>query len=160
MNNFKQKDSSVSMMIKRNFLVVTPVAVAVAACFASTDIQAQQDAGAVLEEIVVTGSRRKGRTVSESNVPVDVFQASDLASSGSVDLNQLLASNLPSFNFPNPSITDGTDHVRPAVLRGLSPDHTLVLINGKRRHTSAILNVNGSIGRGSSNMQCKMQRRH
>jgi iron complex outermembrane receptor protein len=150
MNNIKQKDSSVSMIIKRNFLVVTPVAVAVAACFASTDIQAQQEAGAVLEEIVVTGSRRKGRTVSESNVPVDVFQASDLASSGSADLSQLLASNLPSFNFPNPSITDGTDHVRPAVLRGLSPDHTLVLINGKRRHTSAILNVNGSIGRGSS----------
>ncbi|MBL4670786.1 MAG: TonB-dependent receptor plug domain-containing protein, partial [Arenicella sp.] len=150
MNNIKQKSSSVPMMSKRNLLLVTPIAVAVAACFASTDIQAQEETATVLEEIVITGTRRKGRTVSESNVPIDVFQGSDLTSSGSVDLNQLLASNLPSFNFPNPSITDGTDHVRPAVLRGLSPDHTLVLINGKRRHTSAILNVNGSVGRGSS----------
>lgn len=150
MNSIKHERRSLSALLKRNIVLMSPLALAVAACIASSDIQAQQQSAEALEEIVVTGSRRKGRTVSESNVPIDVFQGSDLTSSGSVDLNQLLASNLPSFNFPNPSITDGTDHVRPAVLRGLSPDHTLVLVNGKRRHTSAILNVNGSIGRGSS----------
>lgn len=57
---------------------------------------------------------------------------------------------MPSFNFPQPSITDGTDVIRPATLRGLAPDQTLVLINGKRRHTSALLNINGSVGRGTS----------
>ncbi|MDP6880139.1 MAG: TonB-dependent receptor plug domain-containing protein, partial [Alteromonas macleodii] len=69
---------------------------------------------------------------------------------GLTETNMILNQLLPSFNFPQPSITDGTDHVRPAQLRGLAPDHTLVLVNGKRRHTSALLNLNGSVGRGSS----------
>ena len=56
----------------------------------------------------------------------------------------------PSFNFPRPTITDGTDTVRPATLRGLGPDQVLVLINGKRRHQSALVHINGSIGRGST----------
>ncbi len=56
----------------------------------------------------------------------------------------------PSLNFPRPSITDGTDHIRPATLRGLAPDQTLVLVNSKRRHQSALVNVNGSVGRGSA----------
>lgn len=59
---------------------------------------------------------------------------------------------MPSFNFPSSSITDGSDAVRPASLRGLSPDHTLVLINGKRRHSSALVHLNGTTGRGSSNV--------
>ena len=55
----------------------------------------------------------------------------------------------PSFNFPRTTIGDGTDHVRPATLRGLSPDQALVLVNGKRRHASALVNINGFVGRGS-----------
>ena len=57
---------------------------------------------------------------------------------------------VPSFNFPQPSITDGTDVIRPATLRGLAPDQTLVLVNGKRRHVTALLNINGTVGRGSA----------
>src|SRR4029453_893533 len=73
-----------------------------------------------------------------------------LQNSGHTELNRALTQEVPSFNFPQPSITDGTDVIRPATLRGLGPDQTLVLINGKRRHTSALLNINGSVGRGTS----------
>ncbi len=100
--------------------------------------------------IVVTGTRRTDRTVADSPVPVDVISAESLATSGHTELNRALTQEVPSFNFPQPAITDGTDVIRPATLRGLWPDQTLVLINGKRRHTSALLNINGSVGRGSA----------
>jgi iron complex outermembrane receptor protein len=105
-----------------------------------------------LEEVVIVGNRAEPRSASESAVPVDVFTASDLAQSGSMsgELNQLLHNLLPSFNFPRQSNSDTADLVRPAQMRGLSPDHTLVLINGKRRHTTAILNTGGKTGRGSA----------
>ena len=101
-------------------------------------------------DIIVTGTRRIDRTVADSPVPVDVISAETLSQTGHTELNRALTQEVPSFNFPQPSITDGTDVIRPATLRGLSPDQTLVLINGKRRHTSALLNINGSVGRGSS----------
>src|SRR5207244_13046671 len=63
---------------------------------------------------------------------------------------QVIQAIAPSFNFPRPTITDGTDTVRPATLRGLGPDQVLVLVNGKRRHQSALVHLNGSIGRGST----------
>lgn len=100
--------------------------------------------------IIVTGTRRTDRTVADSPVPVDVITAESLTQSGFTETNRLLAEQVPSFNFPQPSITDGTDVIRPATLRGLNPDQTLVLINGKRRHTSSLLNINGSVGRGTS----------
>ncbi len=75
-----------------------------------------------------------------------------LKNSGQTKTNALLSSLLPSFNFRKASLTDGSDHVRPAQLRGLAPDHTLVLVNGKRRHSNALLNLNGSTGRGSSSV--------
>ena len=73
-----------------------------------------------------------------------------IASSGYTETAQVIQSLAPSFNFPRPTITDGTDTVRPATLRGLGPDQVLVLINGKRRHQSALVHLNGSIGRGST----------
>ena len=100
--------------------------------------------------IIVTGTRRTDRTVADSPVPVDVISAESLATSGHTEINRALTQEVPSFNFPQPAITDGTDVIRPATLRGLSPDQTLVLINGKRRHSSALLNINGSVGRGSA----------
>ncbi|MDF2180215.1 TonB-dependent receptor [Aliiglaciecola sp. CAU 1673] len=102
------------------------------------------------ERIIVTGSRRNDRTVSESTVPIDIIRVEDMVSTGQLEMSQVLSTLVPSFNYPQATITDGTDHARPAVLRGLAPDHTLVLINGKRRHSSALLNLNGSVGRGSS----------
>src|SRR5687768_4300229 len=101
-------------------------------------------------EPIVTGTRRTDRTVADSPVPVDVLSAQSLSQSGHTEINRALTQEVPSFNFPQPAITDGTDVIRPATLRGLSPDQTLVLINGKRRHTSALLNINGSVGRGTS----------
>ncbi len=101
-------------------------------------------------QIVVTGTRRTGRTVAESPVPVDVISAEQLQQSGLTETARLLRDLVPSLNFPQPSITDGTDAIRPATLRGLGPDQTLVLINGKRRHSAALLNINGSVGRGST----------
>lgn len=100
--------------------------------------------------IIVTGTRRSDRTVADSAVPIDVVSAESLSQSGYTEINRALTQEVPSFNFPQPAITDGTDVIRPATLRGLSPDQTLVLINGKRRHSSALLNINGSVGRGSS----------
>jgi iron complex outermembrane receptor protein len=125
---------------------------------AQTQAQSDSDEGdfAALEQIVVTGTRRLDRTIADSAVPIDVLTAADLNRQGFTETNQILANLLPSFNFPLPSITDGTDTTRPATLRGLGPDHTLVLVNGKRRHTSALLNVNGSVGRGSSAVDLNM----
>ncbi|WP_084420028.1 TonB-dependent receptor plug domain-containing protein [Henriciella litoralis] len=100
--------------------------------------------------VVVTGTRSTDRTALETAVPVDVFPVSELTESGRVELNQILATTVPSFNFNQTAINDGTDIIRPATLRGLSPDQTLVLLNGKRRHTSALVNINGSVGRGSA----------
>jgi iron complex outermembrane receptor protein len=65
-------------------------------------------------------------------------------------VNQALSVALPSFTFPRPGLADGTDTIRPATLRGLAPDQTLVLVNGKRRHSASLVNINGTIGRGSS----------
>ena len=100
--------------------------------------------------VVVTGTRAANRTVADSPVPIDVISSEALQSSGLGEVNKILNNLVPSFNFPQPSITDGTDVIRPASLRGLAPDQTLVLVNGKRRHVSALLNVNGSVGRGSA----------
>lgn len=108
---------------------------------------AMEDSGNVL---IVTGTRRSNRTVSESPVPIDVISAEQLRQTGLTETARVLRDLVPSLNFPQPSITDGTDAIRPATLRGLGPDQTLVLINGKRRHVSALLNINGSVGRGST----------
>ena len=108
--------------------------------------------GNELDEVIVTGIRAKGRTVLDSPVPVDVLTGGDLARSGAVagELGQALQALAPSFNFPRQSNSGGADHVRAAQLRGMSPDQVLVLINGKRRHTSAVVNLESKIGKGTT----------
>ncbi len=103
-----------------------------------------------LENIVVTGTRVADRSATETAVPVDVVTSESLANVGLPELNQALSTALPSFNFPRPGLADGTDTIRPATLRGLAPDQTLVLLNSKRRHASSLVNVNGTIGRGAA----------
>ena len=103
-----------------------------------------------MDAIITVGTRRKDRTVAESVAPVDVLGVEEIENAGNTEIQAVLARMVPSFNFPRTSITDASDHVRPAQLRGLAPDQTLVLINGKRRHKTAIINVNGTVGRGSS----------
>lgn len=100
--------------------------------------------------IIVTGTRTTSRTVQDSPVPVDVLSGAAITEGGQVETNKILNKLVPSFNFPQPAIADGSDALRPATLRGLGPDQTLVLINGKRRHVSALLNINGTVGRGSA----------
>jgi iron complex outermembrane receptor protein len=108
---------------------------------------ATDDSGAI---VVVTGTRVSNRTALDTSAPVDVISAETLKNAGTTELNQALSIALPSLNFPRPALTDGTDTIRPATLRGMAPDQTLVLVNSKRRHASALVNLNGSIGRGSA----------
>ena len=102
-----------------------------------------------MEAFVSIGSRFAERTATESMVPIDIVSAAELTAGGYTETSQMLQSLVPSFNFPRATIGDGTDNIRPATLRGLAPDQVLVLVNGKRRHTSSLVNVNGTIGRGS-----------
>jgi iron complex outermembrane recepter protein len=106
----------------------------------------------VLDEIVVTGTRAANRSRLDTLAPVDVITADTLSNRGTTELAAALAQAVPSLTFPRPAVTDGTDSIRPATLRGLQPDQTLVLVNGTRRHASALVNVNGSVGRGAASV--------
>ncbi|MDP9230303.1 MAG: carboxypeptidase-like regulatory domain-containing protein, partial [Bacteroidota bacterium] len=102
-----------------------------------------------LTNVTVIGSRNLSRTRVETPVPVDIIPVSQVINDiGQVDLNQILTFIAPSFQSARQTIADGTDHVDPAQLRGLGSDQVLVLINGKRRHQSALVNVNGTVNRG------------
>ncbi|HCF25128.1 MAG TPA: hypothetical protein DER67_06315 [Novosphingobium sp.] len=122
-------------------------AFAVAMPAQAQDAPAEDEAGPT---IIVTGTRAASRTVEKSPVPVDVLTSDAITEGGQVETNKILNKLVPSFNFPQPAIADGSDALRPATLRGLGPDQTLVLVNGKRRHVSALLNINGTVGRGSA----------
>jgi iron complex outermembrane receptor protein len=115
---------------------------------ASAQDQAAADANGA--DIIVTGTRAVGRTRLDSVSPVDVLSAAALKNQGTTETAAALASVAPSIDFPRPAVTDATDAIRPATLRGLSPDQTLVLINSVRAHPSALLNINSSVGRGAA----------
>jgi len=104
------------------------------------------------EGVTVTiGSRAARRAAGDMAVPVDAFSAEELDVTGSSEMSVMLQQVSPSINFPRQTVSDGMDALRPFTLRGLSPDHTLVLINGKRRHRSALVNRLGSgVQKGSS----------
>ena len=99
--------------------------------------------------VSVLGSRF-ARNVDEQAVPVEVITELEIRASGYTETNELLQALVPSYNSPKGYITDGSDHMRPATLRGMAPNQTLVLVNGKRRHQGALVHVNGSVGRGST----------
>ena len=133
--------------------VKTVIAASLIACFSlPMHAQAQQElpAEGELQSVVVTGTFAKNRRTIDSESPIDILTSRDLQSTGSGELATVLARLLPSLNFARATGADASDAVRPAQLRGLSPDQTLVLVNGKRRYTSAVVNVNGSLGRGSA----------
>ncbi|MDB5459699.1 MAG: TonB-dependent receptor, partial [Caulobacteraceae bacterium] len=116
------------------------------------DAPAQAAPPSTVEAVVVTGTRVVGRTRLETVAPVDVVSSQALQHGGVPELAQALAIALPSLNFTRPAVTDGSDTIRPATLRGLSPDQTLVLLNSKRRHASSLVNLNGSIGYGAASV--------
>lgn len=101
------------------------------------------------EDIVVVGTRSAGRSKLSTAVPVDVINTKELKNYAQVDAAQVLTYVAPSFQSARQTVSDGTDHIDPAGLRGLGPDQTLVLLNGKRRHNTALVNINGTVGRGS-----------
>ena len=105
-----------------------------------------------LQELVVVGvgTRAEDRSVVDSPVPVDVVTEQEILETGEAELGRVIQALIPSFNFSSSTISDGTDSVRPATLRGLGPDQVLVLVNGKRRHGSALIHVNTSVGRGTA----------
>ncbi len=131
---------------------ITPLALALSSLLAATPALAQQadKEARTLDTLIVTGTRVADRTVAESQSPIDILTPETLQATGTTELATALARALPSLNFPRPALADGTSGIRPAQLRGLSPDQTLILINGKRRHLSGLLNTNGTMGRGSA----------
>lgn len=112
---------------------------------------AMEDALVEIGQVVVLGSRRSGRVKSETAVPVDVVNLTTASlPTARMDIGSILNYSAPSFNYNKQSGSDGADHVDLATLRGLGPDQTLVLINGKRRHQTAFVAIFGTRGRGNS----------
>ncbi|MDH5226514.1 MAG: TonB-dependent receptor plug domain-containing protein, partial [Gammaproteobacteria bacterium] len=133
----------------------TPFAAALGALSVATIpsvFAADAPAADEFETIVVTATRGRESSNLETPVPVDVVDASQLASAGAVggELGQALQVLVPSFNLPRQSNSGSGDLVRPAQLRGMSPDQVLVLVNGKRRHTTSITGIDTKIGRGTA----------
>lgn len=137
--------SNINIKSKRLAAAVAAVAVS---SLGVAPVYAQGDAN--LEELVVVGSRVAGRSAEDLPVPVDTLSAEALERTGQTEVGRMLQALAPSFNFSSSSISDGTDALRPATLRGLGPDQTLVLINGKRRHQASLIHINTSVGRGTA----------
>ena len=119
---------------------------------ASEDITISLDAKTTdLVDVVVVGTRGVARAKTETAVPIDVIKINQVgAPTAKMDLSSILNMSAPSFNYNKQSGSDGADHVDLGTLRGLAPDQTLVLINGKRRHTTALVGLFGTRGKGST----------
>ena len=124
-------------MIIKNFKIsaITAAVIAGSAMLPSTALFAQE----MVEEIITLGARAKARSATDSVAPVDVINASELANQGDVDITNLLRNSVPSYYVSDQPISDAGTMVRPQGLRGMSADHTLVLVNGKRRHRSSVI---------------------
>ena len=104
----------------------------------------ETDAPVRLENLVVVGTRAQPRSVLDSAVPIDIVSNESFEQQGGADLPDLLRTLVPSYNVNTQPISDASTVVRPANLRGLAPDHTLVLVNGKRRHRAAVIHWLGN----------------
>ncbi|HEX8211894.1 MAG TPA: TonB-dependent receptor [Longimicrobium sp.] len=143
---------SYQLVVSRVGYATARVPVTIAAGETATRDVRLATAATALEGIVAVGTRRPDRVATETPVPVDVVTAADIEATGLTETSQIIQRLAPSVNFPRATIADGTDHIRPATLRGLAPDQALVLVNGKRRHATALVNVNGTVGRGSTSV--------
>ena len=138
-------------MKRSTILAVLSVSAFPVALLTTTTVAAQNGDG-VIEEVVTIGTRSDARQPLDSAVPVDVISADDIAGAQSFggELGELLQALSPSFNFPRQSNSGLGDHVRAAQLRGMSPDHVLVLVNGKRQHTASVVSLETKIGLGTN----------
>jgi iron complex outermembrane receptor protein len=131
-----------------------PMGIAVVLLVAAPSLSAQEADGArVIEEIVTTGTRREGQSPTETLSPIDVLAGDALANQATFDMTDGLPRIAPSINTQRFPIADGTSFIRPVTLRNLSPDHTLVLVNGIRRHRSPLVNLQfaplGTVNQGA-----------
>lgn len=112
--------------------------------------QEDDDSAETLEEVITIGTRRQARSASDTVAPVDVISTDDILDQAGVDVSDLIRTVVPSYQVNTQPISDAATLVRPANLRGLSPDNTLVLLNGKRRHRAAVITfLGGGISDGS-----------
>ena len=132
--------------IERMALQVSAALIAAFAIVCGTSVA--QEAGETsvgpLEEVVVVGTRRRDRSAADSPVPVDVVTGDDFLAHGDTDMDNLLSATVPSYNVSMEPISDAATFIRPATLRSLAPDATLVLVNGKRRHRAAVIALLGA----------------
>ncbi|MFL2499226.1 MAG: TonB-dependent receptor plug domain-containing protein, partial [Porticoccaceae bacterium] len=134
-------------MYIKNFLKATSILSITAGMYLTPTLSIADE---MVEEVVTTGSRAKARSVTETPAPVDVISASELSNQGDTDISNLLRNSVPSYSVNDQPISDAATFMRPANLRGLAPDHTLILVNGKRRHRGAVITWNGNgISNGS-----------
>jgi iron complex outermembrane receptor protein len=130
----------VNIELRRSLLAAMGFASPLLLGVAGTSLaQDAESADGALEVMVVTGVRGQARSATDSTVPVDVLPADEFINQGDTDLSNLLRNVVPSYNVNAQPISDAATIVRPANLRGLAPDHTLVLVNGKRRHRAAVI---------------------
>ncbi|MBQ4832973.1 TonB-dependent receptor [Pseudoalteromonas sp. MMG010] len=135
------KDKPLSRAIKTALMACSISSVTFSSAYAA---QSESEEGEAIEQIVVTGSRGAPRSVADSPVPVDVFSEDDLSSVPFSDTNDVLKTLVPSYSLQRQPISDGASFIRPASLRGMPTDKTLVLVNSKRRHRSALVQIGGS----------------
>ena len=138
------------MTTKLNRKTLPQRALLASALMAALAPASAQQAADNMSQVVVLGSRTQAKTALDTAVPVGLINSKDIQSAGTLELGKVLQDLDPSFNFTSTFVSDGTDIIRPATLRGLGPDQLLVLINGKRRHQQALVNVQQTIGRGSA----------
>ena len=145
---YKQQDESKIMNNKLG--IKAALLPALLSATSQTALAQEQVEEQEVEKISIIGSRVSGRSADSLPVPVDILSAEALANTGQTEVGRMLQAIAPSFNFSSSAISDGTDALRPATLRGLGPDQTLVLINGKRRHQASLIHINTSVGRGTA----------
>lgn len=147
----KKRDGNTNMnKIKPSKAALLPLLLGAASQTALAQEVPTQATEKEIEKISIVGSRVIGRSADDLPVPVDILSAEALANTGQTEVGRMLQAIAPSFNFSTSAISDGTDALRPATLRGLGPDQTLVLINGKRRHQASLIHINTSVGRGTA----------
>nr|WP_315397475.1 TonB-dependent receptor [uncultured Duganella sp.] len=134
---------------KRTLLASAILTLTAGAALAQTQAAADEQL-AKEQQVVVLGSRTVAKTALDTSSPVGLISLKDLQTAGPLELGKLLQTLDPSFNFSSTFVSDGTDSIRPATLRSLGPDQVLVLVNGKRRHQQALVNVQQTVGRGSA----------
>jgi iron complex outermembrane receptor protein len=143
-------NTSISKLSKSMRLVFAASATAALTSVAPVMAQEGADEDQSVEKIAIIGSRSAPRSIGDSAVPIDIISAEEFKSQGSTDITSMMQSAIPSFNVNDQPINDASTLVRPANLRGLAPDHTLILVNGKRRHRSAVITfLGGQISDGA-----------